>query len=112
MKTLDTPQIGTIYTLTLAEAETQIDLGPEVTLHYTVVAQHRGAVRYRSWYVQGYGMIDFEGDDCDENTTLEACNRWLAANGYAAQDTMPPGCFEYRKVAAPVAASAEKGKTK
>lgn len=102
MTTLDAQQIGTIYTLRHDETDTQIDLGPEVSLDSAWRVLGRNRYRYRSWYVFGRGMVDFtdelpDGGLATQESSLAACERWLAANGYRANGEMPPDCFEYTK---------------
>ena len=93
----DTAEVGTVYTLEHDEADAPIDLGPVVTLD---CGTRTGAYRYRAWYVQGNGVLGFsdylpDGLPASERTSLEACERWLAANGYRPRGEMPPDCFEY-----------------
>jgi hypothetical protein len=94
MKTQDTDQLGTIYTLFANELGAVVEIaspGEEVTLGS--IATRTG----RNWYIVGdKGMICWHAPT-DETLTL--CNRWLEHNRYEAASNKPPECFMYRKVA-------------
>lgn len=90
MKTINTDQ-HTAHCDVDASASLLTDLPDRLTLCSTV----RGVPRQRHWYLQS-GSESWHFTDAFA-TDVNAVEGWLRDHRYVALDTVPPGCFEYRK---------------